>query len=52
MEYYLSPLFKILIYKIKFSKIEIENLIKKIQAFKGNKNPKHLDESEFYKDIF
>ncbi len=38
--------------KINFSKIEIETLIRKIQAFTGNKNPKHMDESEFYKDIF
>ena len=38
--------------KINFSKIEIETLIKKIQAFTGNKNPKHMDKSEFYKDVF
>ena len=38
--------------KINFSKIEIEALIKKIEAFTGNKNPKHMEESEFYKDIF
>ena len=38
--------------KIHFSKIEIESLIKKLQAFTGNKNPKQMNENEFYKDIF
>ena len=38
--------------KINFSKTGIETLIKKIQAFTGNKNPKHMNENEFYKDIF
>ena len=38
--------------KIHFSKIEIETLIKKLQAFTGNKNPKQMNENEFYKDIF
>ena len=32
--------------KIHFSKIEIESLIKKLQAFTGNKNPKQMNENE------
>ena len=32
--------------KIHFSKIEIETLIKKLQAFTGNKNPKHMNEND------
>ena len=38
--------------KIQFSKIEIESLIEKMHAFTGNKNPKQMNENEFYKDIF
>ena len=38
--------------KINFTKVEIESLIKKIHLFTGNKNPKHMNENEFYKDIF
>ena len=38
--------------KIHFSKIEIESLIEKMQAFTGNKSPKQMNENEFYKDIF
>ena len=34
--------------KIHFSKIEIETLIKKLQAFTGNKNPKQMNENEFF----
>ena len=38
--------------KIHFTKIGVENILKKFWAITGIENPKQLDESEFYKDIF
>jgi hypothetical protein len=38
--------------KIHFTKIDIEDILIKFWAITGIKDPKQLDQSEFYKDIF
>ena len=38
--------------KIHFTKIDVEDMLNKFWAITGIKNPKQLDPSEFYKDIF
>jgi hypothetical protein len=38
--------------KIHFTKSDVEDMLNKFWAITGIKNPKQLDESEFYKDIF
>ena len=38
--------------KIHLTKIDVEDMLNKFWAITGIKNPKQLDESEFYKDIF
>ena len=38
--------------KIHFTKSDVEDMLNKFLAITGIKNPKQLDESEFYKDIF
>jgi|TARA_B110000495_G_scaffold163407_1_gene148664 hypothetical protein len=38
--------------KINFSESDIELMIRKFWAITGIKNPNHLKENEFYKDVF
>ena len=38
--------------KIHFTKTDVENMLIKFWAITGIKNPKQLDQSEFYKNIF